>query len=148
MYKLLLIICIFGPAGYLQNLNGRHGPLHRDQCLGPALDPYVVYTPGRMASRFIHLFLFLDIKNSILDIKNSFLDIKNSYMLTTGNLFLISINDFLLLLLKALFNNFFFQFNSVYFNHKNNTKDTCKSNMNQIKRLQMLCTLYNDEIGD
>ena len=40
------------------------------------------------------------------------------------------------------------QVSSVYFNHKNNTKATCKSNMSQIRILQMLCTLYNDEIGD
>ena len=40
------------------------------------------------------------------------------------------------------------QFNSVYFNHKNNTKENMQKYMNQIKMLQMLCTLYNDEIGD
>ena len=38
------------------------------------------------------------------------------------------------------------QFSLVYFNHKK-AQETCKSNMDQII-LQMLCTLYNDEIGD
>ena len=40
------------------------------------------------------------------------------------------------------------QFSSVYCNHKNNTKETCNSNMSQIRILQMLCTFYNDEIRD
>ena len=32
------------------------------------------------------------------------------------------------------------KFSSVYFNHKNSTKETCKSNMNQIKML--LCYVH------